>query len=328
MFELLANIIHNVKDAGAKYDLKRIKISFAAVIALAALAGILQLALTITSPNDTGGASNGEIAETAHEANTASAADSTEQNHVTGKTDAHAGKVSDNQDVSTGKNAASGNKTAESKVDAKRAAALKGLILEGDNVTSEVVDAIVTEERNFTKRVEFIDQREVLPSGCEIVALAIALRSMGHDVSPQELADNYVDMSGAFPAGYSGSPYTNGCGLPPCIVSAGESWLGKHAKGYHAHDLTGSDFDALIALVEQGYPVLMWATEGMIDPSDIEEYEGYVWYWPLHCVTAYGVVGDSVCICDSIAGMVEYDRAKLADIYAACGSMSVAMLPA
>ena len=159
------------------------------------------------------------------------------------------------------------------------------------------------------------------------MSLTVVLRSMGYDVDPLELADNYVDMSGVFPTGFSGSPYTNGGGLPPCIVAAGEAWLGEHAEGYHTHDTTGSPFDALAALVEGGYPVSIWVTEGMVAPSNVEPSGDYLWYWPEHCITVYGAEGDRVLVCDTIYGMMEYSRAEFVEIYEACGSMSVAILP-
>lgn len=204
---------------------------------------------------------------------------------------------------------------------------LRDIVLDGAAISSDKVDALAAEERDFTEHVEFIDQYEVLPAGCEIMSLCVVLRSMGYDVDPMDLADNYVDMSGTFPTGFSGSPYTNGGALPPCIVTAGEAWLDGNAQGYHAHDTTGSPFDALAALVEGGYPVSIWTTEGMVAPSDIESYEGYTWFWPEHCITVYGVDEDQVFVCDTIYGMMEYSRAEFIEIYEACGSMSVAILP-
>lgn len=201
------------------------------------------------------------------------------------------------------------------------------IVLDGTVISADRVDALAVEKRDFTSHVEFIDQYEVLPAGCEIMSLSVVLRSMGYDVDPLDLADNYVDMSGTFPTGFSGSPYTNGGALPPCIVDAGEAWLGEHAREYHAHDTTGSPFESLAALVEGGYPVAIWVTEGMVEPSNIEPSGEYAWYWPEHCITVYGADEDRVLVCDTIYGMMEYSWAEFVAIYEACGSMSVAILP-
>ncbi|MCI7505353.1 MAG: hypothetical protein MSA55_05190, partial [Coriobacteriaceae bacterium] len=81
------------------------------------------------------------------------------------------------------------------------------------------------------------------------------------------------------------------------------------------------------ALVEGGYPVSIWVTEGMVAPSNVEPSGDYLWYWPEHCITVYGAEGDRVLVCDTIYGMAEYSRAEFVEIYEACGSMSTAILP-
>ena len=259
-----------------KFNLKRVKMAFMTVLALVALAGVLQVVLAVLSLADA------EVMP-----------------------DAEAG--SDGAAMDKG--------------------LLGDIVPDGGAISADAVDVLAVEKRDFTSYVEFIDQYEVLPAGCEIMSLTVVLRSMGYDVDPLELADNYVDISGVFPTGFSGSPYTNGGGLPPCIVAAGEAWLGEHAEGYHTHDTTGSPFDALAALVEGGYPVSIWVTEGMVAPSNVEPSGDYLWYWPEHCITVYGAEGDRVLVCDTIYGMAEYSRAEFVEIYEACGSMSVAILP-
>jgi len=326
-FALLADIIRSVKNTEAKYNFKRIKISLMAVVALVVLAGILQLVLAMIPPNDGDGEYDENSAEVAHGADPKRETKPSGENSVTAESEVRNDKGSDKHGAAIDDNDAASSKTSDDKIRASRADLLKGLVLDGDSISSDKAGDIAAEERDFAKHVEFIDQREILPAGCEIVALTVTLRSMGHGLEPQDLADNYVTMNGELPESYSGSPYANGGGLPPCIADAGNAWLSEHSKGYRAYDTTGSTLDALIALVEEGYPILMWATEGMIMPSDIREFGSYIWYWPLHCVVVYGTDGDSIKICDSLAGMIECERKKLGDIYAACGSMSVAVLP-
>lgn len=315
---------------GAKYDFKRMKISFATVVALTVLAGIIQLALVALTPNASGDAPG--AASPARAAEAAEAASDAGNADAISALSAEIATTVRNKKAADPESAAGQGESAESKRRSKRAAALRGLVLDGKAISADKADALAEKERSFTKHVEFIDQDEVLPAGCEIVALGVALRSMGHDVDPQDLADNYVDMSGSFPKGYTGSPYENGGGMPPCIANAAAKWLDEHAKaknakGFHARDTTGSTFDALVALVKQGYPVLVWTTEDMVQPSSVVKYGKYVWYWPEHCVIAYGIEKKRVLVCDSIIGKVKYDRAEFADNYTACGSMSVAILP-
>ena len=146
-----------------KFNLKRVKMAFMTVLALVALAGVLQVVLAVLSLADA------EV-----------------------MSDAEAG--SDGAAMDKG--------------------LLGDIVLDGGAISADAVDVLAVEKRDFTSYVEFIDQYEVLPAGCEIMSLTVVLRSMGYDVDPLELADNYVDMSGVFPTGFSGSPYTNGAGCP------------------------------------------------------------------------------------------------------------------
>ena len=168
---------------------------------------------------------------------------------------------------------------------AERASVLEGLKVKGHDASEERRLALVESPPAYTDDIEYIDQNDILPAGCEIVSLTVALRSMGFDdADPIEIADEYIEYGGNPEKYYTGSPYEDGGGFPPCIVTAANKWLKDHDGNATALDLTGSSFESLCELVKLGYPVLVWTTDGLAEP-----YVGSSWYNPEHCVVLYGV---------------------------------------
>lgn len=205
---------------------------------------------------------------------------------------------------------------------------LEKIVLDGKRISSAKLDALISGARDYASKVGYIDQMEILPSGCEIVALAVSLQALGYELEPEDIADNYLKMDGDDES-YSGSPYEDGIGLPPSIVYAANAWLadhGKQVKGqFRAFNLTKTPFNALADLTNLGYPVLVWVTEGMLEPWG---GDGESWYWPEHCVVLYGVKDGKALVSDSLVGKVERDKKEFARIYKLCGNRAVALLPA
>lgn len=184
-----------------------------------------------------------------------------------------------------------------------------------------------------------------LPSGCEIVSLVIALRSMGFPADKIEFADEYLEVDGEL-NGYLGSPYdySGGC-FPLGVVKLANSYLTKHGSFARGHDLSGSSFDSLKALTEAGYPVLLWTTyfigqswyeDGFEYNYDYYSYDGYdfvegydleegepAWYEEEHCVVMFGVRGDKVLIADPLEGIYEREADAVASQYRQCGTMAM-----
>ncbi len=198
-----------------------------------------------------------------------------------------------------------------------------------------------------------------LPSGCEIVSLIIALRSMGFPLEKTELADEYLEIDGELD-GYLDSPYGDGGGCFPLgMVKLANTYLKAKDSLSRGHDLTGSSFESLEALADAGYPVLIWATLYLDDPwfeegyywySDgYEDYDYYSgaegsqassssdasegdwrteelergWYYDEHCVVMYGTKFGKVLIADPMEGLYELDADAVASVYKRCGSMAM-----
>jgi len=205
---------------------------------------------------------------------------------------------------------------------------LAGIVVDGKPINTALARAIATAPQQYCSQIDYVDQYEDLPSGCEIVALSVCLGSMGYPIASFELADNYLDTSGEDESTYLGSPYDDGGCLPPAVVRTAAEFFKANSQNARAYDISGTSMEGLTALVQLGYPVLTWTTEGMMDPYDFEYLDGgWVWYYPEHCVVLYGVDGDKALVSDSLSGLDECDAGRFAEVYEECGSMAVMVLP-
>ncbi|MBR2764745.1 MAG: C39 family peptidase [Blautia sp.] len=176
-------------------------------------------------------------------------------------------------------------------------------------------------------------QRPELPTGCESVALTIALNTLGFDLDKTEIAENYLIYSqGNFVIGYVGNPYTDdGAGIyPPGIVRTADLFLSSMNSVYTGHDLTGCEVEDLFACIAAGYPVLVWWTVDYKEPrmsTDFVEYgdETFWWYRNEHCVMlqGYDLDTDEVILQDPEKGQVRLDIDRFKEIYEAVGRFAV-----
>ena len=179
---------------------------------------------------------------------------------------------------------------------------------------------------DYTNAVGTLMQNSIMSGGCEIVSLGIVLESMGIPANLDDIVNTHLDINGHFATGYSGSPYSQGAGYPRGIAAAANGYLESQGLGVRAHDLTGTSFQDMKAIVEQGYPVLVWTTMGCTEPHFTGAHdEGMEWYDNEHCVVLYGFEGSQALVSDPLEGLVKRDASRFADIYERCGSMALAI---
>ncbi|MBQ9002722.1 MAG: C39 family peptidase [Eggerthellaceae bacterium] len=201
------------------------------------------------------------------------------------------------------------------------------IVVDGAPITQAQAEALVNAGDDFAANVRYIDQKAVLPSGCELVALAVAMNAEGVEVSPGDFVEHLRIGSNAA-TDYLGDPLRNGGGLPPTVVAAANAWASSRNVGTRAFDLTGTAFSGVLALAKLGYPVVAWTTEGLEKPLfDGAEQSGLQWYSPEHCVVIYGVDGDDVLVSDSLEGLVRRNLSQFASIYEACGNKAILVQP-
>lgn len=182
---------------------------------------------------------------------------------------------------------------------------------------------------------EELSQYPELPTGCESVALTIALRSIGFDISKTEIAENYLVYGYSYVTSYLGDPFTyDGAGIfPPGLTESAENFLKAQGTEKTALNITGTELSDLYKLIENGCPVVMWSTLYLYEPEftdDVEVYDGreYQWYTNEHCIVLYGYDTDTgtVYVSDSRAGLVSYDADYFGYIYDKTGRNSITIL--
>lgn len=194
--------------------------------------------------------------------------------------------------------------------------------------------------------VNFIDQREKYPTGCESVTAVMALKHAGINITVEEFIDSYLpqgpepwaDENGFYhschPAeAFMGSPYSEdgwGC-YAPVIQTAAEAVLGDRQSGRQVRDLNGQSLEALCRdYIDKGVPVMIWATMWMAQakygPEIIVEDTGerFDWISPEHCLLLVGENEESYFFNDPLEGKaVGYKKASVEAAYAALGSQAL-----
>jgi len=185
-------------------------------------------------------------------------------------------------------------------------------------------------------KFETVMQNPELPTGCEITALTQTLNFLGFDVDKVTMCDKYmnIDMNGEYTMNqcYIGDPksYTGfGCSSPVICKSARRLFRVEKSDCYPV-DLTGTDFQELFYQVEQGRPVIVWATMYLMDTKSEYVYTAKngeeMWFCTYqHCLTLYGYDLDQgiVYVADPLVGNTTYSLERFEKIYDILGKQAV-----
>lgn len=202
----------------------------------------------------------------------------------------------------------------------------------------EYVSSVIQKERQHQRyqlHVPYLSQYPELPTGCEVTSLTMLLNYLGSSIDKTTLVDDYLVYGESFVVSYLGNPYEDGAGIyPPGIVLTVERFASQNNAELTAVDLTGTSLDDLLKLIENGYPVMIWATLRMEYPSFdegvYEEYDGiyYPWYLNEHCIllTGYNTKDSTVSISDPIYGEYTCDMDYFEQIYNEIGQFSLTVI--
>lgn len=163
-----------------------------------------------------------------------------------------------------------------------------------------------------------IMQNPELPNGCEITSLTIVLNYLGFPADKMTMARQYlakgavgtVTPNEAFlgdPASRSGY----GC-YAPVIKRSADKYLSDVGSNKRGQNITGTNFRDLFSYIEDGNPVIIWATINMAPsrPSTVWYIHGkkVTWIYPLHCLVLQGYDADRnlVYIADPLIGNTTY----------------------
>lgn len=199
------------------------------------------------------------------------------------------------------------------------------------------LDKVVIVPRSKSLNVPDILQKPLLPTGCESVALTMALQYEGIDIGKDEVASEYLlynreDDNMAI--GYVGDPYSDegaGC-FPPVIAMTAQEIFLDHELEYDAYDVTDTDLEELFKYISLDTPVIIWTSMYMEEPEftgEIGEYgdRTYRWYRQEHCavLSGYNLDEGTVQINDPLEGIVTRDLEEFERIYEITGKNAVVL---
>lgn len=203
-----------------------------------------------------------------------------------------------------------------------------------DTILASILSSDLTDSKVVLDVPEILQNPE-LPTGCESVALTIALNSLGCDLQKTEIADNYLEYGDNLAYQYAGDPHTeSGAGVfAGGIVNAAEKYIKEKNLDIAAINTSGTSLSDLCKVVAAGYPVVIWGTMYMSDPlitSQSYEYDGYTytWYQNEHCMVLAGYDQDAgtVVISDPLSGIVVRDANAYESYFNETGMYSVVLM--
>lgn len=192
--------------------------------------------------------------------------------------------------------------------------------------------------------VNCIFQKPELETGCESTSLTMVLNYLGYNVSKTEIAGTYLPKSQDFYTyngknygpdfryTFPGDPFTlNGYGcLAPAIVTTANNYLRMNdSKGKTTvKNISGSSTSQLYKYIDEGTPVIVWATSNMQEPEEGDSWitpEGDLLTFPLHehCLVLVGYDENNVTLCDPLEGTVQYSRNLFETRYSQLNSQAV-----
>lgn len=191
-----------------------------------------------------------------------------------------------------------------------------------------------------TLDVECILQNPELPTGCEVTALATVLNYCGFEIDKVDLCDNYMPISSTadrtFSEAYIGDPRADngfGCYAPVIAVTA-ENYFNDIDSNWRALDLSGTEFRDLFYQIENGRPVVIWASMGL--KNVILEHKwttpegNEAWFASLeHCMvlTGYDIDEGIVYAADPLKGSMEYSLEQFESVYNQMNRQAVVIYP-
>ncbi len=216
-------------------------------------------------------------------------------------------------------------------------------VSETDETTAEPED-----EPAVLLDVPYISQEKFLPNGCEAVSASMVLNYWGIRMKPLDFVNDYLaceTLDTEYPGGliigpdpyemYAGDPTNEDDGLgcySPVIAEA----LGYVVGGeLGVYDTTGTELASLTGYIDEGIPVIVWATidmERVTDYYEVLYYDRYgSYYYPEneHCLVLVGYSENSYFFADPYEsrGIVSYPKSDCEAAFADLGKQSVVVRP-
>lgn len=197
-------------------------------------------------------------------------------------------------------------------------------------------------EKVMIESVPVINQHPELPTGCEVTALTMLLRYHGVNVTKEQLAREVVKVPVPYSSngklyggdpnkGFIGDPFSKrGFGVfKDALLPIVEKYLPGRAE-----DLSGGDFSQVYKALDEGKPVMIWSTIGMLNVDARRSYwttlEGKTieWKTPEHAVVVVGYDKDYIYINDPYVGKQrKYKKQVVINRWSDMGKQAISVTP-
>lgn len=207
-------------------------------------------------------------------------------------------------------------------------------VQEQDREIAEQTPSFISFKSEHILDIDPVLQMPDYPTGCEIVSLTMALRYFtGLQVSVDTLIDDYLSTTdNNFIIGFMGNPRSadgGGC-YPPVIVNCANRYFADNHMQLTASDASGITTSELYRTIDAGFPVLMWTTMYLGEPTfigPVQHYNGktYEWYISEHCILVKGYIPEEnlLVVNDPLIGETEYDVETFMKISDTIGNLAV-----
>lgn len=211
------------------------------------------------------------------------------------------------------------------------------------STSKEAVTSFEVMPKRTSIDVPFISQTEKYPNGCEAVSSVMVLRYFGFDISVDCFIDELLPMgcrpqvNGIGPdpervyCGDPRSPHGWGC-YSSVIAGIFESLLNETEYTY-IHSYTDSLDELCVKYIDNGIPVIVWATVDMVDSRDMyahwktEEGKDIYYNRKLHCLVLTGYDSENYYFNDPMVGKnISYSKKESKLAYEILGSQSIALV--
>lgn len=201
---------------------------------------------------------------------------------------------------------------------------------ERDVNTLKTIASIPAPEHNADfDDMKYIDQhKDNMPNGCEVVSLAMVLSRYIPDITPSEIAENYLPRSrfpvyirGVYTAEdptyyYIGDPAGKGLGIfAPGLAKTAQDTIDAYGLKLTAFDISGCTEEELFGHISDGYPVIVWipmklaaVNWGSVSSWYLPDGEFFRWPNPMHCAVLADFSETTVTLYDPTVGIIDYDR--------------------
>lgn len=221
------------------------------------------------------------------------------------------------------------------------------LDLEGEDMADDPETDVSVDNEYIIQNIDYINQVDDYPTGCESVAAVMALNFMGVDISVDTFIDDYLDMGNApYYSGsilYAADPWEEFIGNPRsskgygCYSTVIENAINKFIDTDVYSVYTFNEFTYEISLetlckefINQDTPVLIWATASMasVRNSTLWTIEGtsenFQWLSPMHCLLLVGYDEDYYYFHDSLqSAYKKYSKSAVETAYEAMGAQAL-----